>query len=84
VIRTRLLRPLAARPRLIIALGVGAFVAALLPSPLVWSERWMAGWDAGVLVFLALLYSSWLKVDAAAMRRRAERDDEGRNVSFWP
>jgi uncharacterized membrane protein len=83
VIRTRLLRPLAARPRLIIALGVGALVAALLPSPLVWSERWMAGWDAGVLVFLALLYSSWLKVDAAAMRRRAERDDEGRNVFLF-
>jgi uncharacterized membrane protein len=83
MIGTRLLRPLAARPRLMIALGVGALVAALLPSSLVWSERWMVGWDAGVLVFLTLLFSSWLKVDAAAMRRRAERDDEGRNVFLF-
>ena len=83
MIGTRLLRPLAARPRLMIALGVGALVAGLLPSSLVWSERWMVGWDAGVFVFLTLLFSSWLKVDAAAMRRRAERDDEGRNVFLF-
>jgi uncharacterized membrane protein len=83
MIGPRFLRPLAVRPRLMIGLGIGAVVAALLPSSFVWSERWMAGWDAGVLVFLTLLFSSWRKVDAAAMRKRAERDDEGRNVFLF-
>jgi uncharacterized membrane protein len=62
-----------------IGFATGA-IAAALPSSWVWSERWMAGWDVGVVCFLALMFASWRNVDATRMSERAARDDEGRNV----
>jgi uncharacterized membrane protein len=76
------LRPVSTRPRLVIGIAVG--VAAGLLSPSVMGLRpataAIVGWDAGVLVFLVLVFWAWNSAEPDVIRKRASLQDEGRNV----
>jgi uncharacterized membrane protein len=76
------LHPLAQRPRLLAAIGVGAAVAlglSLVPNDLRWSTRALLSWDSGCLVFIVACL--WLmNSDADSIRNRAAKEDEGRGM----
>ena len=61
----------------VLAIAVGAVVAALLPSNLGWTVRTVAAWDAGLLVRLGLPWRIMLRSDPARTRQRAAAEDPG-------
>ena len=64
--------------KLAVAIPVGVAVAfALTPLGLRWGVRILAGWDAGVVVYLVLTLSMMWHADVAHIRRRASEQDEG-------
>src|SRR5689334_5693842 len=64
--------------RLIISTAVGATVAAMLfITDLHTATRLLVGWDAGVLLYLTLIYSVARRGDIARLRQRAAEEDEG-------
>jgi uncharacterized membrane protein len=73
------LRPVSSRPRLVAGVIAGVAVGALLPP--IWGEAtsWIIGWDAGVAVFLTLVYWAWNTAEPHHLRRRAALQDEGRD-----
>jgi uncharacterized membrane protein len=76
----RLLKPVRivrARPRLFLSAVVGLTVAAVCPATRV-ATRFLVGWDAGVALYLALVYHLITVSDVAHIRRRAKLEDEGR------
>ena len=73
------LRPVSSRPRLVAAAAVGVAVGLLLPPSWRAMTSWIIGWDAGVLVFLTLVYWAWNSAEPDHMRRRAALQDEGRS-----
>lgn len=74
-IATRLAR---LHARLFIAVGVGAAVTlALLAVELHPATRLLAGWDLGVLFYLAMIYSVARRGDIARLKKRAAEEDEG-------
>lgn len=70
-------RSLLVRPRLLIALGAIVALALLLPGDWRWTTRLMIAWDAGAVLYLALLSATMLSETVEQIRARAERQDEG-------
>jgi uncharacterized membrane protein len=63
--------------RLVISIVAGAAVTlALLATDLHMTTRLLAGWDAGILLYLALIYSVARRGDIPRLRRRAAEEDE--------
>jgi len=72
------LRVIRARPRLAISAAVGIVVMALLPSGRPMATRFLVSWDAGVALYLVLVYSLMARAGLEHMRRNAALQDEGR------
>ncbi len=70
-------RSLLVRPRLLIALAAMVTLALLLPGGWSWTTRLLVAWDAGAVLYLALLSAAMLTETVAQIRARAERQDEG-------
>jgi uncharacterized membrane protein len=66
------------RPRLFIALGIGALVASILPQQLRLAFRGLIAWDLGVVSFLILVLAMMSGATHERMRRRAEANNESR------
>ncbi|MBS1181700.1 MAG: hypothetical protein H6Q99_1580 [Proteobacteria bacterium] len=64
------------RPRLIAGIAVGVAVGLLLPG-FAWQTRLLAGWDAGVLLYLVTTWRMMVRSDVHQLRRRAAQYDEG-------
>jgi uncharacterized membrane protein len=74
------LRPFAARPRLIAGALVGIAIF-FLTGPLIGRPvtRALIAWDCGVIVFLALSFAFMVSADIGHMKRHAATHDEGRH-----
>lgn len=70
-------RSLLLRPRLLIALAAMVGLALLLPAGWSWTTRLLIAWDAGAVLYLALLSATMLSETVAQIRARAEQQDEG-------
>src|SRR5262245_31602409 len=70
--------PRQARARLLIAVGVGAAVALLLPAGMGAALRAVAGWDAAALSMSGLAWALISRSDAKRTRQKAAEDDPGR------
>ena len=64
--------------RLVLSTAFGTAVAlTLLALPWGTATRLLVGWDSGVVLYLALVYSYMAHASIARMRQRAAIDDEG-------
>jgi uncharacterized membrane protein len=64
--------------RLVISVVMGAAIAAaLFMTDLHTTTRLLIGWDAGILLYLVLIYSVARRGDIARLRQRAAEEDEG-------
>jgi len=63
--------------RLFIAVVVGLMVVAVLPRDWWLSTRLLAGWNAGLALYLMLVHSVIWRCDVTRLRRRAKEQDEG-------
>lgn len=61
----------------VLAAVVAAVTLALLPGDWGWPARWVAAWDAAVVVLLGRSWFAILRADAEHTRRRAVADDPG-------
>jgi uncharacterized membrane protein len=73
-----LLRVIRARPRLATSVAVGVVVTLLLPSHLWATTRCLIGWNAGVALYLVLVYALMARSNIERIRSSAARQDEGR------
>ena len=73
--------PLGARGRLLIAMAVLIFCAALLPLPN-WLERGLAAWAAAALTLLVLSWTVLLRATPTITKQRATAEDPGRYGVF--
>ncbi len=81
--RRRLLGPLASRPTLTAAFGIGvaaALALALIPNPLAPSTRAILAWDGAALFYIVAVTRSMAGSDGADLRRRAAEQDEGQRA----
>jgi uncharacterized membrane protein len=62
---------LRARPRLLMACGIGLLLALLWPIALPWLTRLLLGWNIGVWTYLALVLWMMSRADAKHLQRRA-------------
>lgn len=69
-----------ARPRLLLALAVMLFVAALPPYGYSVVLRVLCAWSAGVGVYLCLVWRLIWRADADETRRRSAREDPNRQT----
>ena len=76
----RILRVLAPRLRLIVAVAFGLAFTVLLPSDWLPMTRTLFGWNAGVALYLVLAYEIIGRADFERLRRRAAHEDEGRFI----
>ena len=67
-----------ARWRLLVSGLFGLALIALLPSDFLHVTRLLIGWDAGIALYLVLIFFMALDSDSAAMCRHAAMQDEGR------
>src|SRR5262244_2669641 len=74
----KILRIIRARPRLFVAVLVGAVLILLLPVEWRPSTRVLVGWDAGVVFYLLGAFALFARADVARIRRQAGIVDEGR------
>jgi uncharacterized membrane protein len=72
------LRIIQARPRLTTSALVGIAVIALLPAGMTQSRRLLIGWDAGIALYLALVYTLMARAEIGEISKHAARQDEGR------
>jgi uncharacterized membrane protein len=72
------LRVIRARPRLMVSIAVGLVVLTLLPSAWRITTRLLVGWDAGVTLYLVLVYTLFARTESGHISRYALRQDEGR------
>src|SRR5258708_313521 len=72
-----ILRIIRARPRLSGSAAVGVAVIAALPSSWWISTRLLVGWDAGIALYLVLVYTLFARSEAGHIRGYALRQDEG-------
>ena len=70
-------RALRVRPRLFLALAAMAGLALVLPSGWSWTTRLLIAWDAGAVLYLAMLAATLLNETVPQIRARAARQDEG-------
>lgn len=73
-----MLQRLNAQVRLLISIGVGFIIIAVLPSWLHLSTQILCSWDVGMICFLVLTWSMMLQATPRMMRRKAQQQDEGR------
>ena len=73
-----LLRVIHARPRLTSAVVFGIAVAALAPAQWWPTTRSLVGWNAGVALYLLLVYILIARCTTEQIRDHAAREDEGR------
>ncbi|HWF94476.1 MAG TPA: DUF1345 domain-containing protein [Xanthobacteraceae bacterium] len=66
-----------ARPRLFIAALIGVVVIALCPSDWRIATRLLAGWDVGIVLYLALALRMMAVAEVRHIRLRARSQDEG-------
>ena len=76
----RVVRIVRARPRLFLAIVLGAILGVMLPAEWRLPTRLLVSWDIGIVIYLALAYSSMVNADVARIRRRAALLDEDRTV----
>ena len=76
--RLYLVRVIRGRPRLFIALAVGAAVAATLSSDLRLAPRLLAGWDVFIALYLVLTGEMMVRARVSAIQGHAAIADEGR------
>jgi len=69
-----------ARPRSFASALFGMTVTALLPAVWRFATRLLVGWDAGVGLYLALVYHLMAVSHVGHIRLRARVEDEGRNA----
>ncbi len=69
-----------ARPRLFASGLFGLTVIALLPAVSRFATRLLVGWDAGVALYLALVYHLMAVSHVGHIRLRARVEDEGRTA----
>jgi uncharacterized membrane protein len=72
------LRVIRARPRLSTSVLIGVLVALAMPPGWRTTTRWLIGWDAGVTLYLVLVYLMMTRASIEHMRRNAGLQDEGR------
>jgi uncharacterized membrane protein len=60
-----------------IALGAVAVLALVLPGGWRWATRLLIAWDAGAVIYLAMLAATLLNESTGQIKARAERQDEG-------
>jgi uncharacterized membrane protein len=73
-----ILRIIRARPRLAFSAMFGLAVAVVLPSAWWISTRLLLAWDAGVVLYLVLVYTMMGRSETGHIRTRALGQDEGR------
>lgn len=73
----RLVAPLRARPRLMIAVGLGFLVALLLPGKHNLVTRGLLGWNVAVWLYLVLVAVMMKRADHERLRRTAMAQAEG-------
>jgi uncharacterized membrane protein len=73
-----ILRIIRARPRLATSAVIGLIVIAALPSSWWISTRLLVGWDAGIALYLVLVYTLIARSESGHIRGHALRQDEGR------
>ncbi|MBV8658441.1 MAG: DUF1345 domain-containing protein [Burkholderiales bacterium] len=80
--RFKLIRQIKARPRLAIAIVVGALVAAFMPHDLAQHEitRLIVGWNAGAVLYILMALHMIFWSDHDQIRTRACKQDEGQFV----
>jgi uncharacterized membrane protein len=71
-------RIIQAHPRLAISIAFGVAVAAFSPSHWWLTRRSLLGWDAGVMLYLLLVYSLMARSSCEHIRIHSARADEGR------
>jgi len=72
------LRIIRARPRLATSIAAGVVVTLALPSHFLVTTRCLIGWNAGVALYLVLVYALMTRAGIEHMRRNAALQDEGR------
>jgi uncharacterized membrane protein len=72
------LRVIRARPRTATSVVLGIVVMALLPSDRPTATRFLISWDAGVALYLVLVFGMMKRAGIEHMRRNAALQDEGR------
>ena len=72
----RALRILKSRPRLAAAGALALAVGLVLPRAWPLSTRLLTGWNAGVVVYLTVMWTLMARAGHEDMRRRARREDE--------
>ncbi len=75
-----LVRIVRARPRLFASAVFGLTVFPMLPAVWRFATRLLVGWDAGVAVYLALVYHLMAVCHVGHIRLRARIEDEGKNA----
>ena len=73
-----LIRIVRARPRLFLAVLIGAFIAILTPSAWNPATRILVGWNVGVWLYLVLVYYMMANSKSHHIDERASSQDEGR------
>jgi uncharacterized membrane protein len=73
-----ILRIIRARPRLAFSALVGLVTAVALPSAWSIATRLLLAWDAGVVLYLVLVYTMMAHSETGHIRTRALAQDEGR------
>jgi uncharacterized membrane protein len=74
----RILRIVRARPRLFVAVLIGAIVAVALRGMPSLAERLLVSWDVTVLLYLVAAFQLITTGTDTSLRHRAEIEDEGR------
>lgn len=71
------LHPLVARPRLLLAIGVGILIAMLLPSEWGKSTRFLISWSLSASVYLSALFILLRNESLYEIKAKAAQQDEG-------
>jgi len=80
--RAHPLHPHRAIGRLVLGLALGLGTSLALPSRLGWAVRVTAGWDAGALALLAVVWTIILRATPHETRQRASSEDPG-HTAVW-
>ena len=74
----KIFRILHARPKLIFSVVLGAALALFLPQEWRGITRALLGWDAGLALYLGIVYWTVARSEANHIRGHAAKEDEGR------
>jgi len=74
----KIIRIAHARPKLVVSILFGTAIALLLPWEWRWITRALIAWDAGVALYLIIVYWYIARCEVSHIRQRASAEDEGR------